>query len=96
MSERTYTVIDTIHLGKWIIKHPEFARTEEGMIAILDPLQITGKPEIPENKVKVIKPDGSTIELIVAEIETNRREMTALFFKDARRNEIPRLSKISW
>lgn len=96
MTERTYTVIDTIHLGKWIVKHPEFAKSDEGMMAILDPAQITGKPEIPDNKVTIVRPDGSIIELIVAEIETNRREVTALFFKDARRNEIPRLSKISW
>lgn len=63
---------------------------------ILDPAQILGKPYIPNNIVKILRPDKTVLELTVDEIEVNKSNHVALFFRDIYPAKIPRLSIISW
>lgn len=90
-----YTVIDTINCRGWIKRYPQWLEKGEGLLVILDPSQISERPDIPNNRVKILRPDNTTFELTVAEVEVNHN-IVALFFKDAFPEKIPRLSTILW
>lgn len=90
-----YTIIDIINFRGWIHRYPDLVARGEGILLVLDPSQISDKPNIPYNKVKILRPDKTTIELSVDEIEV-RHKVVGMFIKGVYRDEVPRLSIISW
>src|SRR6185295_14994523 len=91
-----YTVIDIINHRGWIKRYPDLVQKGEGILVILDPAMIRGRPTIPDNKVKILRPDNTTSELTVTEIQINPANSVGLFFKDIFPEAVPRLSIVSW
>lgn len=91
-----YRVIDTINCRGWIKRYPPRLEKGEGLLVIPDPAEIRHRPDIPNNTVNILRPDNTTLALIVTEIEVSPTNVVALFFKDSFPEDIPRLSVISW
>jgi hypothetical protein len=91
-----YRVIDTIcYRGSWIHRYPELAERGEGLMAILDPDQISEPPEIGGQTVMVRRPDGGTDELVVTGSEVHH-SVVGIFFKDVSSDALPPGSQIMW
>ncbi|QDU29672.1 hypothetical protein ETAA8_47870 [Anatilimnocola aggregata] len=89
-------VIDTIfYTNGWLANHPELAARGEGLLAILDPAEVSDLPAIAERTVKILKPDGTvcSLEVTCAEIH---HSVVGLFFAGKSPEDIPRLSRIEW
>jgi hypothetical protein len=76
-----YEVIDTIHYTRaWLRHHADKSQTE-GLMAIIGPVQAR-TPFPAGTHVRVSKPDGSSVELRVADVQINPGGVVGLFFAD--------------
>jgi hypothetical protein len=91
-----YRVIDTICFrSSWTHHYPEFAERGEGLMAILDPDQISEPPEICGRAVRVRRPDGDTAELVATGSEVHH-SVVGIFFKDVSSETLPPGSQFVW
>ena len=91
-----YKVIDIISYSKGLIdRYPELAERGEGVLAILEPSQITLAPDIRGLAVLIHKPSGE-ISRIVATDSLAPHSVVGIFFKDVSAEEIPRGSELEW
>jgi hypothetical protein len=88
-----YTIIDTIeHRSSFFRDQPDMPQ-KEGLLAVLDPDQVRAPfPKV--IRVKISKPDGSSLMLEVNEILIGGEGVVALFFCPRERVEIPRGSVV--
>jgi hypothetical protein len=88
-----YRVADTIsRRSQWLRHHPELPQ-KKGVLVVLDPDQVLG-PVKPIVRVRVLRPDGSSGTLEVAEVHVNPAGVVGLFFSNIDEVEIPRGSVI--
>jgi hypothetical protein len=91
-----YRVMDAIELkDSWTFRMPELAGRGEGILAILDPTEISVAPAISGQTVTVRRPDGTVAQLTAAEVEAPH-SVVGLFFKGAVPADIPRGSFLEW
>jgi hypothetical protein len=87
-----YRVADTIsRRSQWLRHHPELPQ-KEGVLVVLDPDQVLGP--VKPTRVRVLRPDGSSATLAVAEVHVNPAGVVGLFFSNIDEVEIPRGSVI--
>jgi hypothetical protein len=92
----TFTVIDTIESkSSWIHRYPELAAWGEGVLAILDPVQIQVAPEVDGCSVTICRPDGS-ITKVVAARAIARHSVVAVFFKGPSIEDVPNGAELMW
>lgn len=91
-----FRVIDTIRYDESLfLNMPELGtRFGPGLLAILDPAQIRSAPFQPGDSVLIHRPDGSSLQQIVAAIEIGAGSVVGVFFAELMEAEIPRLSQI--
>jgi len=86
-----FRVIDTIKYDEALFRQqPGLAqRFGHGLLAILDPAQVTSAPVQPGDTVRIRRPDGSSFVRAVSDVDVTR-SIVGLFFLDTAQHEIPR------
>ena len=83
-----YRVIDTIEQRReWLQHHPELQQSE-GLLAVLDPSQLT-VPFRRTDRVRILRPDGSSLILEVSEVRIGTGGVVGLLFPPASPVQIP-------
>ncbi|HEX8151019.1 MAG TPA: hypothetical protein VF591_27800 [Pyrinomonadaceae bacterium] len=91
-----YQVIDTIsYRSSWTHRYHELAERGAGVMAILEPGQISEAPEIRGLTITVRKPDGNVSRFVAADVEAHH-SVVGIFFSGISADEIPRGSLIEW
>ena len=91
-----YQVIDTIsYRSSWTHRYPKLAERGDGVMAILEPSQISEPPEVRGRGVTVRKPDGKVSQLVAADSEAHH-SVVGIFFSGISADEIPRGSLLEW
>ncbi len=91
-----FRVIDTINVNATLFVHqPEWRERygTEGLLAILDPAEVTEVPVAPGTLMRIHRPDGSTIEHITTYGERPSNAV-GLYFPHLTANDLPRLSML--
>jgi hypothetical protein len=91
-----YHVIDIIRYRRgWIDRFPDLATRGEGVMAILEPNQISEPPPIQGCIITVHKPNGTTAQLLATTSEV-QHAVVGIFFSGISPDAIPRGSFIVW
>lgn len=91
-----YQVIDTISFrDSWIHRYPDFAKLGEGVMAILEPSQISEPPEVRGRTLTVRKPNGDLSRLVATDADAHH-SVVGIFFGGVSAEEIPRGSHLEW
>ena len=92
-TDRVYRVIDTIEQrGEWLRHHPHLPQ-QEGVLAVLDPTQVDARLQTGV-RVRINRPNGTSITLQITEARYNAQNVVALFFREISSSEVPRGSLI--
>jgi hypothetical protein len=92
-TDRMYRVIDTIdQRSEWLRHHPHLPQ-KEGVLAVLDPTQVDARLQ-KGVRVRINRPNGTSISLQITEARYNAQNVVALFFCEISSSEIPRGSLI--
>ncbi len=92
----TYIVIDTTEYNSSLIhRYPELAACGEGILAILDPVQIQVAPNVSGRSVTVCRPDGSIKKFVAAGAEVHH-SVVGVFFEGASSEDLPRGAELEW
>jgi len=91
-----YQVVDTITFrNTWTHRYPEFAGRGEGVLAILEPSQISEPPEVEGQAMTVHKPDGAVSRLVAGGSEAHH-SVVCIFFGGVSAEDVPRGSQLEW
>jgi hypothetical protein len=91
-----FRVIDTILFqSTWTHRYPEFAARSEGVMAILDPSEITEAPEIQGALVTISKLDGTSTQVVALSTEAHH-SVVGIFFASASKEDIPQGAELKW
>ncbi len=90
------TVIDVIEFREsWTHRYPEFAVRGEGILAVLDPAEVSEIPSNRPSSLTISRPDGSISIISVGQWECPHGTV-GVFLPELGAEDLPRLSRVSW